>query len=743
MGGSVVTAILVRVPADTLDELRKAYPGAGGTTWTDLHFPLTRHRSAKRTDNDDMAVEVGAPKAHTDTEDLGADKGHAARPERLSESDSSVCSMMTVESVDIPHKDAIRRKGEKRTHAGDSCSGSESDASEQLSENSESSACRWLKPANKRGRGRPPTHGKYVGLGKSRAELQEAKSKTREDRFQAEDTLAAYNEAAKLALEERAARSRNRQAESHTEDAPKTSAALDATVQQALDVVLQALKTAADTIKGAVAELRALTMSEEVARLEAANAQLSGQLAELRREVAQMRAKPEQSEENLKRIMEEALRCSREQFSNMLNARMEGIERRLLPEPRLRPPLAADRKAAEAATATPRVTAPVEPPTAKAADTVASSATARRQKKGKRPSMAAQEAAAAAAKKTAPPPASRPGSSGTSWAAVVRQQPSKPPKKPKAAAGLTTATRKGKKEKRPERKLRSPRTAVITITLKPGAEEKGLKYETVLQQAKSRIKLSEVGLTAVRFRTAATGARMLEIPPGTVDAEKSADALAAKLRDVLSPDEVQVHRPTKCVEIRVMDLDDSVTSEEVVAAVATEGGCSEGAIRPGVVVRGANGCRSLWLSCPVAAAKKILVSGRIRVGGVDRSRLCFRCGQPDHKARECTAAEANCILCSAAGKPATHALGMVAEPYVVHLRDDWVSDHEGVISIVAPAIAGAPAIDWVAKGRGCVAAIVQNSAFVGVYASPNRSLAEFEQLLVEVGALVGQVSPRP
>ncbi|XP_046974642.1 uncharacterized protein LOC124540911 [Vanessa cardui] len=32
---------------------------------------------------------------------------------------------------------------------------------------------------------------------------------------------------------------------------------------------------------------------------------------------------------------------------------------------------------------------------------------------------------------------------------------------------------------------------------------------------------------------------------------------------------------------------------------------------------------------------------------------------------------------------------------------------------------------------------------VGVYASPNRSLAEFEQLLVEVGALIGQASPNP
>ncbi|XP_046977643.1 uncharacterized protein LOC124543463 [Vanessa cardui] len=67
----------------------------------------------------------------------------------------------------------------------------------------------------------------------------------------------------------------------------------------------------------------------------------------------------------------------------------------------------------------------------------------------------------------------------------------------------------------------------------------------------------------------------------------------------------------------------------------------------------------------------------------------------------------------------------------------------GVISIVAPAIPGAPAIDRVAKGRGCVAAVVNGTAFVAVYASPNRSLAEFEQLLVEVGALVGQCSPSP
>ncbi|XP_046973627.1 uncharacterized protein LOC124540210 [Vanessa cardui] len=647
-------------------------------------------------------VEVQAPMARKIQTQETAQKIPVVRLERLSESGPSP----TQTGRDT------RRKGEKRSRTADSFSGSESDASAHFSdaELSESSVSRWLKPSSKRGRGRPPTHGMYVGLGNSQAEL--SSQKERDRRFQDEDALAAYTEAAKAAIDERAARLRNRAPSVTNEEIPKTSAALDAKVQQALDVVLQvadksgnlkgtfvrALKTAADSIKGAVADLRALTMSEEVARLEVANAQLSGQLAELRREVAQMRQTPAQPKDTneLKKIMEEALRCSREQFSTMLNARMEGIERRLLPEPRLRPPLAADRKAAQNAAASARVTTPAEPTTttsSNVANSVGSTTVTQRKKKTKRPTMAAQEAAAAAAKKAAPAPTPKPGSSSVSWATVVRQTPNKPPKKvagpsTKPAKAGTPKTVPAKEKKRARKRLRPPRTAVITMTLKPGATEKGLSYETVLAQAKSRIKLNDVGLTAVRFRTAATGARILEVPPGTSDAEKAADALADRLREVLSPDEVQIHRPTKCVELRVKDLDDSVTVEEVVAAVAGEGGCAAGAIRPGTIVWGPRGSGSLWLSCPITAAKKVVEVGRIRVGwvsarvtlleprplrcfrclegghmgakcdrGVDRSRLCFRCGLPDHRARDCTAAEAKCAICSAAGKPAAHAVG--------------------------------------------------------------------------------------
>ncbi|XP_046974644.1 uncharacterized protein LOC124540913 [Vanessa cardui] len=66
-----------------------------------------------------------------------------------------------------------------------------------------------------------------------------------------------------------------------------------------------------------------------------------------------------------------------------------------------------------------------------------------------------------------------------------------------------------------------------------------------------------------------------------------------------------------------------------------------------------------------------------------------------------------------------------------------------VVAIVAPAVAGSPAIEGVVRGRGFVVAVIGSVVTVGVYASPNRSLAEFEQLLVEVGALIGQASPNP
>ncbi|XP_049886855.1 uncharacterized protein LOC126381426 [Pectinophora gossypiella] len=40
----------------------------------------------------------------------------------------------------------------------------------------------------------------------------------------------------------------------------------------------------------------------------------------------------------------------------------------------------------------------------------------------------------------------------------------------------------------------------------------------------------------------------------------------------------------------------------------------------------------------------------------NRSQLCFRCGQSNHRARDCDA-KPHCPVCEAAGKPASHSIG--------------------------------------------------------------------------------------
>ncbi|XP_075988608.1 uncharacterized protein LOC142984736 [Anticarsia gemmatalis] len=139
--------------------------------------------------------------------------------------------------------------------------------------------------------------------------------------------------------------------------------------------------------------------------------------------------------------------------------------------------------------------------------------------------------------------------------------------------------------------------------------------------------------------------------------------------------------------MRVLGLDDSASPEEVSAAVARAGGCSVQAVSCGKVQRDPRGLGTAWIRCPVAAAKKVAEAGRLLVGWVsarvkvaepkpircykclctghtrakcisevDRSDVCFRCGQLGHKAAMCSA-KPNCVICAAAKKTAGHKLG--------------------------------------------------------------------------------------
>ncbi|XP_026323043.1 uncharacterized protein LOC113232503 [Hyposmocoma kahamanoa] len=140
-------------------------------------------------------------------------------------------------------------------------------------------------------------------------------------------------------------------------------------------------------------------------------------------------------------------------------------------------------------------------------------------------------------------------------------------------------------------------------------------------------------------------------------------------------------------ELRVTGLDDSISANDVTAAVAQAGGCPTGAVSVGDVRLDRRGLGTAWVRCPIAAAKKINQGGRLQVGwvsaqvkvlqqkpmtcyrclekghvrgqcesAVDRSDLCYRCGKPGHKSTGCLA-EPHCALCEAAKKPAAHKIG--------------------------------------------------------------------------------------
>ncbi|CAF4894542.1 unnamed protein product [Pieris macdunnoughi] len=215
-----------------------------------------------------------------------------------------------------------------------------------------------------------------------------------------------------------------------------------------------------------------------------------------------------------------------------------------------------------------------------------------------------------------------------------------------------------------------------------------MSYASVLREAKEKINLSDLGIEAVKFKRAATGAVILEIPGSHSGAK--ADALARKLKDIC-PSGVNVSRPEKCAEVRVAGLDDSVTSDDIKMAIAEKGGCNREQITVSEVRPDRTGLFGAWVRCPIVAAKQIS-EGRLLIGwvaarvtilerrdircyrclqnghvasrctfGTDRSGLCYRCAQPGHRAATCVG-KLMCVLCQEAGRKADHRLGSAKCP---------------------------------------------------------------------------------
>ncbi|KAJ0169641.1 hypothetical protein K1T71_014826 [Dendrolimus kikuchii] len=289
---------------------------------------------------------------------------------------------------------------------------------------------------------------------------------------------------------------------------------------------------------------------------------------------------------------------------------------------------------------------------------------------------------------------------GTTTTTEPPPQPPPPPAKPQAE----------KKKARKAPRLRPPRSSAVVLTLLSGAGDRGVSYESLLATAKTKIRLVDLGIEGgVKIKTARTGARMLILPGA--DSAPKADALAERLRAALNAEDVRIARPERTVSLRVSGLDDYTTPKEVAAAIAQVAECPADQIGPNAIRTGLDGLGSTIVACQIAAAKK-MEGTKLLVGWASaivkllppRVPRCYRCHELHHVAAKCTSEVDRSGLCYRCGQTG-------------HL-------------VTGPCTA-APHCS------------VCEAAVVGGYCSPNRSLADFETWLVDAGRIAAQSRSLP
>ncbi|XP_011859578.1 PREDICTED: uncharacterized protein LOC105557056 [Vollenhovia emeryi] len=234
-------------------------------------------------------------------------------------------------------------------------------------------------------------------------------------------------------------------------------------------------------------------------------------------------------------------------------------------------------------------------------------------------------------------------------------------------------------------KRRAPRSEAVSITFPAG------EYAQGMREIRSKVDLDALGIGPLKQRKALTGALILEVKGA--NSSQKADALADHIRKAVANKEgVRISRPTKLGEIRIKDLDESVTDREIQEAVARSGECDLAEIKVGQLRKAPGGMVTVWVQYPLAVVKRVADKGRIRVGWasarvelldarplvcfrclerghvrqqcrnpIDRSNTCYRCGREGHRAQGCTE-EPKCSVCTARGLPAKHEAGGAACP---------------------------------------------------------------------------------
>ncbi|XP_072934819.1 uncharacterized protein [Epargyreus clarus] len=394
---------------------------------------------------------------------------------------------------------------------------------------------------------------------------------------------------------------------------------------------------------------------------------LTAELNELRRKNAPNRSEPPRPSEPRKATnKEEALM---ERIGLIMDQKLASFRDELFPGRAVRPPLGQKASQVELPQL-PEVTTPMRPP---GASTSAA-------QEGTWATVVGRKARAKERRPVGLQPDRRQFPRLGRGKSVTRRRPAIKAAQP-SVARPAEPVRAGKKKA--IRLPRVPKSAAVAVTVPEGSE---ITYAEVMKTAKGHIHLADLGIPALRQKKAINGGLLLEV--SGEDCAGKADALARKLQEAVAELGVRVARPTKQGEARVMDLDDSVTQQDVANAVAEACGCLASDVKVGDIRRRPSALGTAWVRCPLTAIRKLAAAKRLLVGWVsarvealparslqcfrclemgharyqctstkDRSALCYVCGEPGHRANQCRAQTPNCALCADLGRPADHRLG--------------------------------------------------------------------------------------
>lgn len=150
---------------------------------------------------------------------------------------------------------------------------------------------------------------------------------------------------------------------------------------------------------------------------------------------------------------------------------------------------------------------------------------------------------------------------------------------------------------------RPPKTVAVQISCRGET-----KYSEIMRLAKEKINIEELGITSVKPCKARSSALLLKIPGGPDGAGK-ANLLAERLSQVTADDtNVVISRPEKMPEIRLKDLEASITREEIRQCIGDTGRGDCNDIKVGDITEAPNGLGSVWIKCPLRVAPRCLQS---------------------------------------------------------------------------------------------------------------------------------------